>query len=239
MPDPNDTPRLSEDEEQLLAELEEDFDQDEATDQHEAAQVARAEAARLLNVADELDAGTLSSERTHELEARGHDSRVDELSEERATHPDEDGFDEPWIRPSSLEAPDPREGMVQRWVRVSTRGVDDPRNVSMRQREGWVPRNVDSIPAEYLALSGGLGVTADGSMGRFIVDDLLLCEMPEKKFAQRKKYYDTLTQRQMDAVEHDLESAQIPGHRIVKTHTSQVSHPSRVVGRRVEAAADD
>lgn len=238
MPDPN-KPRLSEEEKQLLNELEDDFVQDEESERALVAQATRAKAQELLDAADEIDAGSLSSERMHELDTRGHDSRVDELSEERATHPDEDGFDEPWVRPSSLEAPPARDGMVQRWVRISVRGADDPRNVSMRQREGWSPRHIDSIPEEFRLMSGGLGVAPDASMGRFIVDDLLLCEMPERKFAQRKRYYSQMTQRQMEAVEHDLENAQVAGHPIVKTHKSNVSYPSRVVGRRVEAAADD
>lgn len=162
-----------------------------------------------------------------------HDSRVDELSDERATHQARPMA--PWIRPSSLAAPDPRPGMVQRWVRISTRGVDDPRNVNMRTREGWSPRPAETIPTDFVMDTGTPG---QQEAGRFIVDDLLLCEMPEETYAQRRAYYDGLTAQQMDAVNQDLEGAQVGDHRITKTHSSTVSHPARVVGRRAEPAAD-
>ncbi len=171
---------------------------------------------------------------THETsESRGHDSRVDELSEERATHQDQPLG--PWVRPSSLDAPEPRPGMVQRWVRISMRGVDDPRNVNLRMREGWKPRPVETVPEEFRVLAERV----EHQTGRLIVDDLMLCEMPEGIYAQRKAYYEQLTRDQMAAVEHDLEDTEVPGHRITKTHTSTVSHPPKVIGRRVEAAADD
>ena len=171
---------------------------------------------------------------THEArkQTRGHDSRVDELSEERATHPE---TPQPWLRPNSLQAPDSRPGMVQRWIRISLRGAEDPRNINMRLREGWVPRPLDSIPDDF----GLLGTKAGVEAGRFIVDDLMLCEMPKTVYAQRKAYYDRLTEQQMDAVETDLEEVQVQGHPITKTHRSSVSHPPRVLGRRVEAAEDD
>lgn len=164
---------------------------------------------------------------------REHDGRVDDLSEERATHQESEA---PWMRPSSLHAPDPRDGMKQRWIRISVRGVDDPRNVNLRMREGWTPRPVESIPSEFQMM----GVQETQTQGRLIVDDLMLCEMPEERWKARAAYYQKLTQDQMVAVENDLQDVQVAGHRITKTHTSTVSHPARprVQGRQVEAAED-
>ncbi len=163
-----------------------------------------------------------------------HDSRVDELSEERATHPEPLA---PWIRPSSLEAPTPREGMVQRWIRISSRGVDDPRNVNKSMREGWSPRPMNSMPAGFVMSSGSPG---NEQGGHFIVDDLMLCEMPERTYAQRRDYYQGLADQQMEAVNQELEDveAQTGGPHIQRTHKSSVAHPPRVVGRRVEVADD-
>lgn len=162
-----------------------------------------------------------------------HDSRVDELSDEHATHQERPLA--PWIRPSSLTAPEPRPGMVQRWIRISTRGVDDPRNINMSTREGWTPRPADTVPSDFVMMTGA---PAEQHAGRFVVDDLLLCEMPKEIYGQRKAYYEDQTAQQMIAVEQELEDAQVPGHGITKTHSSSVSHPSRVVGRRAEPADD-
>lgn len=170
--------------------------------------------------------------RSRENRSREHDSRVDELSEDRATHLERP--EEPWQRPSSLAAPEPRPGMVQRWIRHSVRGVDDPRNVTMKMREGWTPRPIDTIPEEFTFIAS----RADAQAGQFVVDDLMLCEMPLKKFKQRSEYYRRQTERQMEAVTHDLERTQVAGHPIQREHTSKVSHPPRVIGRRVEAADD-
>jgi hypothetical protein len=164
---------------------------------------------------------------------REHATRVDAVADERATR--RERTQRPWIRPSSLNAPPPRPGMVQRWIRVSIRGADDPRNVTMRSREGWSPRPMDSIPADFQMLA----TRADAKGGHFVVDDLMLCEMPRETYEQRAAYYEDLTRKQMQAVEVDLEKAQagqqVP---IIRRHTTSVSHPPRSIGRRVEAADD-
>lgn len=182
-----------------------------------------------------LDDELATSQESHPLEAsREHPSRVDELGEERATHQERET---PWVRPSSLEAPEPRPGMVQRWIRITVRGEDDPRNINMRTREGWRPRPIETIPADMKDFSSA----QDATMGRFVVDDLLLCEMPAERYAQRKAYYRSLNEQQMEAVEYDLEQAQQGQQtRIVRTHNTQVSVPKnvRTTGRRVEPASD-
>ena len=45
-----------------------------------------------------------------------------------------------WKPPSLLDAPTPRNGMVQRWVATSIQGRDTPDNVYKRMRAGWNPR---------------------------------------------------------------------------------------------------
>jgi hypothetical protein len=162
---------------------------------------------------------------------RAHDTRVDEVSEERATHQRREAK---WQRPTSLDAPPARPGYKQRWVRVSFRGADDPRNRNRRLREGWNPRPLESISAEWQ----GIASTAGPVTGAFVVDDLMLCEMPEDIYNERKAHYEKLTSLQMTAVEADLDKAQTGGHRILRNHTTAVSHPARVIGRKVDAAVD-
>jgi hypothetical protein len=167
---------------------------------------------------------------SRESRTREHDTRVDEVSEERATHRARPVPS--WVRPSSLDAPPPRPGMVQRWIRTIVRGADDPRNVNQKMREGWRPREISTIPETYLLNAS----KADAKAGHFVMDDLLLCEMPQETYDQRAAYYRRQANMQMAAVEHDLEAA--GGRAIERNHTSKVSHPPRVMGRRVEAAGD-
>ncbi len=166
---------------------------------------------------------------THDVD-HGHDNRVDELSEERATHQEAPVM--PWQRPSSLDAPPPREGMVQRWIRMTIRGVDDPRNMSRKMREGWNPRPASSIPDTFKHMNSRQAAQD----GVFAVDDLVLCEMPESVYSQRASYYAQQTHRQMQAVEHDLEKSQVSGHPIHREHRSAADTSQ---GRRVAAADDD
>jgi len=161
--------------------------------------------------------------------SHGHDSRVDELSEERATRHEQPI--PPWQRPSSLDAPPPRPGMVQRWVRHLIRGDADPRNVSMRTREGWRPRPADTVPEDWKA---ALGLAANDK-GVLIVDDLMLCEIPADVYKQRKSYYDEQTSLQAQAVQEELNRSQVRGHPIHKSFESSVSHPAR----RVRVADDE
>jgi len=163
---------------------------------------------------------------------RGHESRVDEMSDERATHLEH--AEGPWVRPSSLDAPEPRPGMVQRWIRKQVKGEADPRNWSSAMREGWRPRPADTAGVEWQHFA-----VADSSAGIIVADDLVLCEMPESRFKQRSAYYDGLTKQQEEAVQHDLSNAQVTGHPIHVHHKTSVTHPARVVGRRVEAADNE
>lgn len=66
----------------------------------------------------------------------------------------------------------------------------------------------------------------------------MLCEMPESIYNERKAHYQAQTALQMTAVEADLEQAQVGGHRILRNHTTAVTHPARVIGRKVDAAVD-
>jgi hypothetical protein len=161
----------------------------------------------------------------------GHESRVDETSEYDATHQDEPAQ---WLRPSSLDAPEAREGMTQRWVRKSIRGADDPKNLNRSWREGWRPRNPETLPEDWRIYAN----FADKNEGMIVVDDLILMEIDSGTLARRKAAIERNTQLQMSSVEHDLESAQVAGHPIFKEHKSSVSHPAQRV-QPVRVADDD
>jgi len=166
---------------------------------------------------------------THGVD-HGHESRVDEMSEYDATYPEESA---PYVRPSSLDAPPVQEGMTQRWVRQSLFGKADPKNLNRAWREGWRPRLAETLTEEWRIYAN----FADKDDGRIVVDDLLLMEIDSRVLAKRKKSLEQQTAQQMQAVEHDLESAQIAGHPIFKEHQTSVTYPgTRVQPRQV---ADD
>jgi len=148
----------------------------------------------------------------------GHAVRVDELSEYDATHQQEPIS---WLRPSSLDAPPAREGMIQRWVRKSIHGADDPKNLNLSWRMGYRPRSPDTLPEEWKVYA----VFADKNDGMIVVDDLILMEIDSDIIAKRKDAIERATAQQMESVNHDLESSQIAGHPIVKVHKTSVSHP--------------
>lgn len=160
----------------------------------------------------------------------GHESRVDETSEYDATHQLEAT---PWVRPSNLDAPPAREGKTQRWIRRSVRGEDDPKNLNRQYREGWRPRPADTLPDDWNVYAN----FSDKSNGMIVVDDLILMEIDSSILKKRRQATDLATRRQMEGVEHDLETTQVAGHPIVKDHKTSVSHP----GKRVQpqAVADD
>lgn len=160
----------------------------------------------------------------------GHESRVDETSEYDATHIESPAA---YLRPSSLDAPEPREGMTQRWVRQSVRGAADPKNLNRTWREGWRPRSPDTLPEDWRVYAS----FADKNEGMIVVDDLILMEIPTEVLEKRKRATEEATRLQIRSVEHDLERSQLAGHPIIKEHKTSVTHP----GLRVQptGVADD
>ena len=80
-------------------------------------------------------------------------------------------------RPSNLlEAPEPRAGMKQRWLATMVLGEETPTNVAKRLREGWVPRDIKTVPnikhfptIEQGKIAGYIGI-----------EGMVLFEMPEE-----------------------------------------------------------
>jgi hypothetical protein len=140
-----------------------------------------------------------------------------------------DEWDRPWAPPSTLSAPDARPGMAQRWVRTHVHGVDDVANVQKAMQEGWKPRRADTVDPGFHATTMQEGTYA-GCIG---VHGMVLCEMPAKRLAQRRAYYEEQTRRATRAVVTDLENqsrADMPIH--------QDRRSSESVGRIPKVAGD-
>lgn len=125
-------------------------------------------------------------------------SREQEMRESEDVHEEEDA---PWERPTSLEAPFPRPGMRQRWVRVGTLNRDDATNLARKLREGWKPRQADTIPDTYK-----YPTLQNGQFAGFVgVEQMVLMEMPEKRWRQRRDYYRNLTNLRTQALDSQLD----------------------------------
>jgi hypothetical protein len=106
-----------------------------------------------------------------------------------------------WKPPSLLDAPDPRQGMVQRWIATSIQGKDTPDNVYKRMRAGWEPRPADTVKDKrYPTINHGEWA---GCIG---VEGMLLCEMPVEKHRSMKEYYSGKSTEQNESISYDLEA---------------------------------
>jgi hypothetical protein len=144
-----------------------------------------------------------------------HEARAYETWDEKDIHSEEA---KPWVRPSSLEAPDPRPGFAQRWIRVGSMGKDDPTNTARKFREGWRPRPASTLPVNYHAPTISNGKWA-GTIG---VEGMVLCEMPLKMRDKRNAHYSSKTKHVTAAIETELQNQSRPGMPITQERTSKV-----------------
>jgi hypothetical protein len=102
-----------------------------------------------------------------------------------------------WKPSNTLDAPEPRPGFVQRWVRFMVGADQDPKNWSRSTREGWRPRSLDTVEKGFNAPTMN-----HGTLGTVIqVGDVILCEMDERLYKSRKKFFRMKGLRQKEAME--------------------------------------
>jgi hypothetical protein len=134
------------------------------------------------------------------------------------------GFEVPspeddWARSAELEAPEPRPGFTQRWIRIKLGNEEDARNSMRKFREGWLPRQLDTVPAGHAPPT-----FSHSRLGNVIgVEDLILCEMPIRKALQRNAYFQAKRDRMIEGIENDLRNVQSGGPRIARTAKTQVT----------------
>jgi hypothetical protein len=109
-----------------------------------------------------------------------------------------DQWPQEWTPPGALDAPPARPNMVQRWIRTDLVGKADAKNVANQSRQGWRPRPFSSIPAGERSKFPSVQTK---SLGEVIKQgDLVLCEMPRPLFEQKRAYYRSLRQRQVQSL---------------------------------------
>jgi hypothetical protein len=123
-----------------------------------------------------------------------------------------------WTPPSQLDAPPAPNGFKHRWIRAEAVGQMDQKNVSAKLREGWEFVRADEYPEmEWPAIDSGRyeGVIAVGG--------LMLARIPNEIVAQRKAYFEQLTQDKDEAVANDPMKDQHPSMPISKERSSRVT----------------
>ena len=101
-----------------------------------------------------------------------------------------------WVPQSSLPVPEPKDGWVFRWIRTSSLGRSDNTNVSRQFREGWEPVRAEDHPE--------LKIMSDHNSnfkGNVEVGGLLLCKAPLEKMKARERYFQEVSDRQIDGVD--------------------------------------
>ena len=149
----------------------------------------------------------------------GQTGRSAEQQVALATGVDRSAHNEPWKQPTELEAPEPRDGYTQRWIRIRHGNTEDAKNSMKKFREGWLPRELQTVPAGYAPPT-----FLHSKLGELIgVDDLILCEMPIKKAMQRNAYYNDRKNRMIEGIENDLRNVSQGGPRIAHDHNTSVT----------------
>jgi hypothetical protein len=98
-----------------------------------------------------------------------------------------------------LDAPVAPEGFKHRWIRAEVRGFDDRKNISARIREGYELVRQDEYPDFEAPV-----IDTGKYEGVFGVGGLLLARIPLETIAERKAYFDSRSQDQMQAVDNDM-----------------------------------
>jgi hypothetical protein len=151
---------------------------------------------------------------------RSIDDIVGELDTARAPRQtrEEEKRVQSWAPASTLPEPDKLPGYAYRWIRVSTLNEKDPRNISAKLREGWEPVSINEQPQFKLM------VDPDSRFKDNVeVAGLLLCKAPKELMDQRKGYFASKNQAQMDSVDNNFmreSDARMPLFREKKSSTS-------------------
>lgn len=120
--------------------------------------------------------------KSREIDDRAHEARVAET----------------FVPPSLLPEIKKHPQYEYRWVRVSTLGNSDNPNMSMKQREGWVPVSADEHPeiVQFHSDERFKGLIEHGG--------LILCKISKEKYNAKGQYLKKKSASQLEAVDNDF-----------------------------------
>ena len=153
----------------------------------------------MTNMLDELEKGVASSRAPRQTRTEAERPKV-------------------WQPASLLPEPDKEAGYAYRWIRVSSMGKADASNISAKLREGWEPVRIEEQPQFQML------VDPDSRFKDNIeVAGLLLCKAPQELMVQRKEYFASKNQSQMESVDNNFmreNDARMPLFREKRSTTS-------------------
>ena len=169
-----------------------------------------------------------------EAEHLAHEENTDrEIDELYSTEDDSEVIE--WKRHSDLDAPPARAGYVNRFIRIRLGTVRDTARLRNAMREGWRPVKKSSVTDRSLP-----SIHLE-SVGDVIgVEDLILCEMPERAWTKRKAYFKAKLARQNEAIERQLRNVSqtdVPGFGPIQQARS--TSVTRAPARQNVGVADD
>lgn len=135
------------------------------------------------------------------VHASAHTTRDAEEATRYTVHPEEP--EAVWQRPTNLDAPVPRPGMVQRWVRDGTYDPKDVPHFMRKVREGWSPRDPATVPHASRHFTVGKAAN-DSSCIR--VGGMVLMEMPDRVARARNNAVRDAVERLSRAVPESVEA---------------------------------
>lgn len=174
---------------------------------------------------------------THERERPAivrHAAHVEREAEEVRHDARVDTTPTAWRNPTNLDAPEPRQGMVQRWVQDGSQpGSNGEKNWMRKLREGWHPRDPATVPEAQRALYASFKLPNGQDAIR--ISGLVLCEMPRQIAAQRSQAVQDVTGRQRKSVPDSINSLNEKGKErgLGPVHTSE-DKEAVYRGRRTE-----
>ncbi len=172
----------------------------------------------------------------------GHEAPHDENTDQAAAADytaDLDNEVTEWVRPSDLEAPQARPGMVQRWIRIRLGNVRDTARLRKAMREGWRPVKASAMGGLSLPIIQHDSLGDGDYIG---AEDLILMEMPERVAQQRSRFYKRKQARQTGAVERQVKGVHSDDHigfGDIRSRSHSRVRVAQGTARNVEAADDD
>lgn len=124
-------------------------------------------------------AGRLREPHVREQTHPARDAEIDARVLDR-----QEAEDYSWREPTNLDAPPPRPGYAQKWVRVAFRSEGDNINWNNRFRQGWTPRDPNTIPE----CANHYTIQPHQKHNVVMVGGSVLCEMPVQKLQARKRW---------------------------------------------------
>jgi len=106
-----------------------------------------------------------------------------------------------WSPAALLPEPNPVPGWSFKYIRISVMGQNDPTNVSQAFREGWEPVKAIDVPEIMHQRDNNPNSRYPDGVE---IGGLLLCKAPEELVQSRRKHFEDLAQRQLEAVDNNM-----------------------------------